>query len=119
MSRHAFVKLNIPKGSGSKTSQIEKLSDLQVVGFYTDANLVSTSLTFNACPSLDANPPLTLPIVNSATSSTFTVTTSKYYGFTADQRATFEGVGTIQAQGGSNETNGTVITLACIPRPAV
>lgn len=117
MSKPSYLPLTL--NVAGKLSPWLGLEGKKAIGFITPANLVSTALTFNMTPSQAANPIVSVPVKNSASSTSFTVTTSTYYGFTQDQMATFEGVENIQANCGTSEAQGVSILLVVIPRQSI
>lgn len=117
MSRVNYCPMVIAAG-GTK-SKLLKLSGQQVVGFYTDSAIVGTTITFEMSPNLDAATILSLPVkVTAGTAVSFTVTTSGYYGFTADQVSQLNGIDILRVVSGSTETAGTTVNLALLAPPS-
>lgn len=119
MSRPNYVAAVIPAG-GTKPVTFTKLVGQQIIGIITPASTVSTAITFNMCPDLDATTVLSLPVKDSSGSAiSFTVASSGYYGFSQDQIAKFSGIENVQPVCGSTETNGLTLKLVLIPRPSI
>ena len=116
-------KPNYPKAywqvSGT-TSNFVHTAGQQVIGFITPSTFASTAVTFTMSASLNDNPPVFVPVKDSTGSAiSFTVTTSSYYGFSADQIAKFQGVEVFKVVGGSSEAQGTTVQLVLIPRQSI
>lgn len=119
MPRPNYVPAVIPSG-GTKPITFTKLVGQQIIGIITPSTFVSTAITFNMCPDLNAAIVLSLPVKDSSGSAvSFTVTTSGYYGFSQDQIAKLSGVENIQPVCGSAETTGATLQLVLIPRPSI
>jgi len=105
--------------TGKKSDPI-KLDGNQLVGFFLPSSIASTSISFNATPTLAVSS-LTIPWSPVWTSSgVFSITVSaaaaNYYGFTQDQTALFSGVNLLQMVANSSETANQNIQLSIIPR---
>jgi hypothetical protein len=102
------------------TSNLIRLGGQQLIGFITPSTFSSTSVTFKMATDLNANPIVSVPVKDSSGSAiSFTVTTSSYYGFSADQIAKFQGIDNLQLVGGSSELQGTTVQLVLIPRQSI
>ena len=111
----------VPWTKTGTTSGIVNLTGNQLIGFVLPSTIASTAITFNMALAMDKVSTLA-PVADSTgntISFTVTATTFKYYGFSQDQIAKFNGVEILQMVAGSSETLNQSIYLVTIPRPSI